>query len=196
MIRHLQGDCRQVLRSLPDRSVHCCITSPPYWGLRDYATARWEDGDAGCDHAASSDRPGRDRCGRCGAVRLDEQIGLEPTPERYVASLVEVFREVRRVLRDDGTLWLNLGDSYAGSWGNQGRKATRGTQRPAHGPMIQRFEGYGDLHEATHTGSWVGDHPVLKPKDLVGIPWRVAFALQEDGWYLRSDVVWHNHQAS
>ncbi len=99
-----------------------------------------------------------------------------------------IFREVRRVLRADGTLWLNLGDSYAGSWRNQGRKAARGTQRPIHGPMIQNFAAY--PKDETKTGSWVDQHPVLKSKDLIGIPWRVAFALQEDGWYLRSDIIW------
>ena len=154
----LLGSCLTLLPTLPDRSVHACVTSPPYWGLRDYGA------------------PG--------------QLGLEPTPEEYVANLVAVFREVRRVLREDGTVWLVLGDSYAGSWGNQGRRPGRGTQRPVSGPTTQRFGGYGTLHTRTRTGSWVGDHPVLKPKDLVGVPWRVAFALQADGWYLRSDVVW------
>ena len=120
-MRHtiLHADVMDGLRSLPDRSVHCIITSPPYWGLRDYG--------------------------------VEGQIGLEPTPEEYVQRIVAVFREARRVLRDDGTTWLNLGDCYARS-------------RSAWG---------------------------LKAKDLVGIPWRVAFALQEDGWYLRSDIIWH-----
>jgi len=117
--RLIPGDCIAGLRTLPDASVHCCVTSPPYWGLRDYGH--------------------------------DGQIGLEKTPDAYVARMVEVFREVRRVLRDDGTLWLNLGDSYAGS---------------------------------TMTAN-------LKQKDLVGVPWRVAFALQADGWWLRQDIIWH-----
>lgn len=155
----LLGSCLAILPTLPERSVHACITSPPYWGLRDYGA------------------PG--------------QLGLEPTPEEYVAALVAVFREVRRVLRDDGTLWLNLGDSYTGSWGNQGRKPGRGTQRPICRPMLQRFDGYGNLDNRRCTGSWVNEHPELKPKDLVGIPWAVAFALRADGWYLRSDIVWH-----
>jgi len=180
--RIIPGDCVESLRTLPDASVHCCVTSPPYWGLRDYGH--------------------------------DGQIGLESTPEAYVARMVEVFREVRRVLRDDGTLWLNLGDSYAGSWGNQGRKETRGTQRPINGPMMQRLKAQpvreieccldedctcpavdenGGIYpdKKTRTGSWVNDHPTLKPKDLVGIPWRVAFALQADGWWLRQDIIWH-----
>ncbi|MFA6235528.1 MAG: site-specific DNA-methyltransferase [Bacteroidota bacterium] len=121
------------------------------------------------------------------------QIGLEKTPEDYIQELVSVFREMKRVLRDDGTFWLNLGDSYAGSWGNQGRKEERGTQRAINGPIIQNLQPYPDA--GSHTGSWVKDHPTLKPKDLVGIPWRVAFALQEDGWWLRNAIVWHKMNA-
>lgn len=152
--RLLTGDCLTVLRGLPDGIVRCCVTSPPYWGLRDYG------------HAG--------------------QLGLEATPDAYVASMVAVFREVRRVLADDGTLWLNLGDSYAGSWGNQGRKDERGSQRPINGPMIQSLVGQYPQKES-NTGA-VPDG--FKPKDLIGIPWRVAFALQADGWYLRSDIIW------
>jgi DNA modification methylase len=138
----LIGDVRQKLKEIPDQSVHCCVTSPPYWGLRDYGE--------------------------------DKQIGMEDTPEQFVANMVEVFREVWRVLRNDGTLWLNLGDSYAGS---------------GKGPA-------GNLG-ATHNERWLEHkHSAvvpngLKPKDLVGIPWRVAFALQAEGWYLRQDIIWH-----
>jgi len=154
-IQLLVGDCRDVLKTLPYASVQCCVTSPPYFGLRDYG--------------------------------VDGQIGLESTVEAYVAELVAVFREVRRVLRDDGTLWLVLGDSYAGSWGNQGRKNGRGTQREINGPMLQNFDSvYPDKQHNTGTIRDVG----LKPKDLIGVPWRVAFALQNDGWYLRSDIIW------
>jgi DNA modification methylase len=219
------GDARDCLRELPDASVHCVVTSPPYWGLRDYGTATWDGGDPDCKHSVggqvqdskwegaitTGQRPGVDasRCRKCGAVRNDRQLGLEPTPEEYVANMVAVFREVRRVLRDDGTLWLNLGDSYAGSWGNQGRREGRGNQRPINGPMLQNVGSaihaiecdmgvdcscgarvVGVYPNVTHTGSWVKDHDTLKPKDLVGIPWRVAFALQADGWYLRSDIIW------
>ena len=139
----LVGDVRERLRDLPDESVHVCVTSPPYWGLRDYGTASWEGGDEGCDHvhkdaviaarkstlgpkrdglgpdnqAHAADTPYRDICGKCGARRIDAQLGLEATPELYVQAMVEVFREVRRVLRRDGTLWLNLGDSYASQGG-------------------------------------------------------------------------------
>lgn len=129
-----QGDCLDVLRRLPDESVHCCVTSPPYFGLRDYGTAEWQGGDAECDHkhpdqirgenptAMSGQGNGgsgrvvyRDVCGKCGAVRVDSQIGLEETPQAFVAKMVEVFEEVRRVLKPDGVLFLNLGDSYFGS---------------------------------------------------------------------------------
>ncbi len=137
------GDCLESLRAMPDRSVNCCVTSPPYWGLRDYG--------------------------------VSGQLGLEPTPEAYVAKMVEVFREVRRVLRDDGTLWLNLGDSYN----------TSGT-RQGNGLGGMHGDGEGTSHRAGYRGAFVG----LKQKDLVGIPWRVAFALQADGWWLRQDIIW------
>lgn len=142
----LLGDCLQLLQKIPSSSVNCCVTSPPYFGLRDY----------GCDG----------------------QIGLEQTPDEYVSKLVEVFREVKRVLRDDGTLWLNLGDSYAnaGASGPQGKTGDR---------VSRTFT-------AANLGSGRNGLPSgLKPKDLIGIPWRVAFALQQDGWYLRQDIIWH-----
>jgi len=141
-------DCLEGLKQLPDNSINCCVTSPPYWGLRDYG--------------------------------VDGQLGLEFTPDEYVTKMVDVFREVRRVLRDDGTLWLNLGDSYA-SRGGIGKKGTRGMQgySAAGGGFIKP--------SAINNG--------LKPKDLVGIPWRVAFALQADGWYLRQDIIWHKPNA-
>ena len=140
-VRILHGDCLDVMRTMGDQSVHCCVTSPPYFGLRDYGH--------------------------------DGQIGLEPTPDEYVAKMVAVFREVRRVLRDDGTLWLNLGDSYAASRSYQ----VSDNKNPSVGPSRNRAR---------------SSQPVgLKPKDLIGIPWRVAFALQADGWYLRQDIIWH-----
>lgn len=133
----MQGDCIESMRLIPDKSVQCCVTSPPYWGLRDYG--------------------------------VDGQIGLEPSPDEYVARMVEVFREVRRCLRDDGTLWLNLGDSYA---------ANRGYQVPDSKHV--------DVGNAMASSVPAG----LKPKDLCMIPWRVALALQADGWWLRSVIVW------
>ena len=136
----LTGCCLSILSTLPSGSVNTCITSPPYWGLRDY-----------------------------GALG---QLGLEQTPAEYVQQMAAVFREVRRVLRDDGTLWLNLGDSYAGyAGGNQGKNG-------------QRSDRTFTARVADKLGAG------LKPKDLVGIPWRVAFALQDDGWFLRSDIIW------
>ncbi len=147
-VRILIGDCRERLRELPDASVNCCVTSPPYFGLRDY----------GCEG----------------------QMGLEPTPDEFVAGMVEVFREVRRVLRDDGTLWLNIGDSFAGSWGSQGHRET--PAKPSRSSIANHPKG------ASYTGTIRQDG--LKPKDLIGIPWMLAFALRADGWFLRSDIVW------
>lgn len=140
----IQGDCIEGMRNLSDKSVNCCVTSPPYFGLRDYGH--------------------------------EGQIGLEETPEQFVEKLVEVFREVKRVLKDDGTLWLNLGDSYARTGGDSsqsGRHWDGRDKNPTNGS--NRF--------AKDLG--------LKAKDLVGIPWMVAFALRSDGWYLRQDIIWH-----
>lgn len=196
MIEILQGDSREVLAGLPAQSVHTCVTSPPYFGLRDYGTGQWEGGDPDCTHAPSGLSPDKKNRGAaapngkssmrdaailrghcpCGAVRADHQIGLEETPDAYVQRLVEVFREVRRVLRDDGTLWLNLGDSYAANRSYQ-VPSTKGG--PKHGPG----QAAGGKASVVPEG--------LKPKDLIGIPWRVAFALQADGWYLRQDIIWH-----
>ena len=144
--RIIEGDCIEGMRRLEGQSVNCVVTSPPYFGLRDYGH--------------------------------DGQIGLEASPDAYVAKLVTVFREVRRVLRDDGTVWLNLGDSYAsstkGSGGKNGNLNTpSGNNEPAYFSHPRKF-----------------NHDV-KDKDLLGIPWRVAFALQADGWYLRQDIIWH-----
>jgi DNA modification methylase len=191
--RIICGDALTELRKLPSESVHCCVTSPPYWGLRDYGTAQWEGGDAACDHTlarrnhpdakqatqAGSSRDsfaGITECRRCGASRVDQQIGLEPTPELYVARLVEVFAEVRRVLRNEGILWLNVGDSYNAHPG----------QRTIHDKA-----GYKQTTNRGSTEAASRSTQNLKPKDLVGVPWRVAFALQADGWWLRSDIIWH-----
>ena len=143
--RVIIGDCIEGMRSLPDQSVHTCVTSPPYFGLRDYG--------------------------------MDGQIGLEATPDAFVARLVDVFREVRRVLRDDGTLWLNLGDTYAGYHGNK---------NASYEDAPSNKGGYFENQRKT-----LVNHNGIKNKDLIGIPWRVAFALQADGWYLRQDIIWH-----
>ena len=155
------GDCREVMADMPAESIHCVVTSPPYWGLRDYGVAG--------------------------------QLGLEPTPEEYVANLVAVFREVRRVLRADGTVWLNIGDSYAGSGPSGAAYQSETTKRRADGDGTDGvFRVSKRLAERglTYAEKKPVPPPGLKPKDLVGIPWRVAFALQADGWYLRSDIVW------
>ena len=140
MIKILQGNCLDKLKELPDQSINTCITSPPYWGLRDYDE--------------------------------DKQLGMEDTPEEFVENLVQVFREVKRVLRDDGTVWLNLGDSYS-----SGGRTTTTNQ------SLRGDKDYGVTRPKPSKG--------IKPKDLIGIPWRVAFALQQDGWYLRQDIIWH-----
>ena len=192
------GDCRDILKTLPDGAVQCCVTSPPYWGLRDYGTAKWDGGDPGCDHhrprlggngatspingggSARDESVGlqqyRDLCAKCGAQRIDAQIGLESTPQEYVEKLVTVFREVRRVLKNDGVLFLNLGDSYAsGPAGNFAQDMTK----PGDGGVYRENKPQMDYKRAG-----------LKSKDMVGIPWMVAFALRADGWYLRQDIIW------
>ena len=136
----IQGDVREMLKTVESASVQTCVTSPPYFGLRDYG--------------------------------VDGQIGLEQTPDAFVSELVEVFRDVRRVLKGDGTLWLNLGDSYAGNCLQASNNGRAGFGNPRERLMNRKGEG-------------------LKSKDLIGIPWRVAFALQADGWYLRQDIIWH-----
>ncbi len=184
---------------LADSSVQCVITSPPYYGLRDYGTVQWQGGNPDCEHKRDSFAPQehigsngkkgrnntnwdhrneahyRDQCGKCGAKRIDNQLGLEPTPDEFVANMVAVFREVRRVLRDDGVCFMNLGDSYNGYYANQ--YATGLSARNQHARQVVE----------SGAGLRCGG---LKPKDLVGIPWRVALALQADGWYLRSDIIW------
>jgi DNA modification methylase len=149
----LLGDAAEHLRALPDESADCCITSPPYYGLRDYKTAG--------------------------------QIGLEKSPEEYIGNLVSVFREVKRVLKDDGTLWVNIGDSYAGS----GKGATNNGESEWNKTAKNLKECTG-INAPKKTG-W-GE---CKPKDLVGIPWMLAFALRADGWYLRQDIIWEKGNA-
>lgn len=192
----LQGDSLTHLRNMPSKSVHCCVTSPPYYGLRDYGTAKWQGGDEYCDHkipdytlGGGSNKGHKGSftanygaiCGKCGAERVDNQIGLETDPDAYVTRLVEVFREVRRVLRDDGTLWINLGDSYAAQGGKQVTQTANANRK-----------GGSDTQNAGQSRKAPDG---LKPKDLIGIPWRVAFALQADGWYLRSDIIWQKPNA-
>jgi site-specific DNA-methyltransferase (cytosine-N4-specific) len=171
----IQGDARKI--PLADESIHCCVTSPPYWGLRDYGVAG--------------------------------QLGLEKTPEEYIAVMVDVFREVWRVLRDDGTLWLNMGDSYATQGGENTTPQTgpafvnklrgkevicRSKRIPRIGKSQNKGNGSSDLPDAPHRSRWGGgNNPaagLLKPKDLIGTPWTLALAMRADGWYLRCDIIW------
>lgn len=191
----LQGDAFEVLKKLPDCTVDCCVTSPPYYGLRDYGTAVWQGGNPACDHIANpkatkkfgnaefnKSRPSREQtitagyykqiCPKCGAVRVDKQIGLEETPEQYIERLVAVFHEVKRVLKNEGTLWVNIGDTYNGN-----KKGN--TETVKHSAIA----GKQDFEKKLWTGA--------KNKDLIGIPWMLAFALRADGWYLRQDIIWH-----
>lgn len=246
-VRILVGDCRELLRGLADGLAHTVVTSPPYWGLRDYGIAPsiW-GGEQACDHkwgdpqrtAWANSVPGPSNtgkngheyrnetkwtgpfCERCGAWR--GVFGLEPDWRMYVAHAVEIFREVHRVLRDDGTLWLNLGDCYATGaglvgehpgGGERGAKWAGRGENPRGATSIAGYRGDRKLGQnGKHEYSWSGGsntvdpkskagigpmtqpnrmpQPGLKPKDLAGIPWRVAFALQEDGWWLRQDIVW------
>jgi DNA modification methylase len=156
-VRILHGDCRQVLPSLADESVHCIVTSPPYWGLRSYLPA---------GHALKA-----------------LEIGSEPTVEAWVATMVAVMRECRRVLRKDGTLWLNLGDSYAGDRGAAWGPSAASAQARAMVDSRRRDDERIPRNDCRMPG--------LKPKDLVGQPWRVAFALQADGWWLRQEIIWN-----
>lgn len=204
-VKLYHGNCIDVLKKMSGNSVQCCVTSPPYWGLRDYGTAEWEGGDENCDHKCpyiansgggkslneryhGTNREGKalekqqlarnfykSVCGKCGAIRIDEQIGSERTVDEYVAKMVQVFREVKRVLSHDGTLWLNLGDTY-GSSNNRNAIASRtlgGTSRKPNNAKLSERE------------------IELANGNLVGVPWRVAFALQQDGWVLRQDIIWH-----
>jgi len=188
------GDVKKVMKKLPSDSVDCIVTSPPYWGLRDYGTGKWIGGnDPECKHvknqAFSSKttiqknqkkvNEGRElyynhKCPKCGAIKEDLQIGAEKTPQEFVETMVKLFRDAKRVLKPTGTFWLNLGDTYMGGGRGSGGKNT--LQKGNHGactmpPPTIKIEG-------------------LPPKNLVGIPWRVALALQDDGWILRQEIIW------
>lgn len=237
--RYYVGDCRELLRQLPDESVDCVVTSPPYWALRDYGLppTTW-GGSRLCEHswgapgtmhkggphghgvlldggrgvlaaqAATKDINTGTTCAACGAWR--GQLGLEPTPALFVEHMVEVFREALRVLKPDGTCWLNIGDTYASNAGGYNAGSSRGaTSWPSIWSKTMSAVLKGPRrNRTTRDGSHAGKHtamatsgpmeqpnptalPGLKPKDMVGIPWRVAFALQADGWWLRADVIWH-----
>lgn len=189
-VQIINADAREGLTSLAEGFVQCVVTSPPYWGLRDYGLDGWEGGNEDCDHAygrftrggltsKQASNPGSNgdeaRSCRCGAIRVSRGIGLEESPEAWVGQLVDVFRKVRRVLCDDGTVWVNVGDAYSARLRQSGD------------------EHAGDLSKSTRGVITQGARPLcggLKEKDLIGLPWRLAFALQADGWYLRSDIIW------
>jgi DNA modification methylase len=185
-------DALKLAQEMPDNSVNCVITSPPYWGLRDYGTADWEGGDPKCDHAPRRDYADDDLqsrnggssrtkivggdCPKCGAKRKDQQMGIEPTLQEFIAAQVVLFREIRRILRPDGVCFINMGDSYASSVNGRSAKGTKeagGDNRTFHDKPF----------------STVGNG--LKPKDLCGQPHRLVFALQDDGWYWRDEIIWH-----
>lgn len=196
------GNAIDIIRTFPDESVDCVVTSPPYYGLRDYGTGHWEGGDPNCDHEAARRKTRFDYkldekqasskgtdvksyekvCPICGAVRVDEQIGLEETPEEYIDRLVELFREIKRCLKKEGTIWVNIGDSYwGGGWRNaefneHSGEIQKGSKGTYCGKSMPNLKGYVNGY---------------KPKDLIGIPWMLAFALRADGWYLRQDIIWH-----
>ncbi len=193
------GDCRETMRKWKKQGIKAqtCVTSPPYYGLRDYGTAKWDGGDADCEHSISMPTKWNDpkrgsvlrpetahrggsstNCHKCGATRVDAQLGLEETPDEYIKAMVEVFRCVWDVLEDNGTLWVNIGDSYCNS--NGFARASPEYQREGRNNMPANDRKLDKLHE---TG--------LKTKDLIGIPWMLAFALRADGWYLRQDIIWH-----
>jgi len=200
------GDNIEVLKTFEDESIDCCVTSPPYYGLRDYGTGKWVGGDPNCPHQTGtySDKTAvgthkkfmemnapqvgnshmmKRVCTRCGAVREDLQVGLEETPEEYIERLVNIFREVKRVLKPAGTLWVNIGDTYNAV----------GRGRNADGTMSFSEKAQ---KQSTNVGSYDGEYnkkivSTCKAKDLIGIPWMLAFALRADGWYLRQDIIWH-----
>lgn len=193
------GNNLDTLKTFPDNSINCCVTSPPYYGLRDYGTGHWEGGDPNCNHKVSDNPFGNDVmtgthkkmkelgmdagnghimkrvCTKCGATRIDDQVGLEDTPEDYIQRLVDIFSEIHRCMTDDGTLWINIGDTYnSSSAGNKG------------GSDLQRNNvGSQDIDHTKHLVT------SCKPKDMIGIPWMLAFALRNSGWYLRQDIIWH-----
>jgi len=193
------GDCREIMRKWASEGIKAqtCVTSPPYYGLRDYGTGKWTGGDENCSHKRDSkysdktitghankdltvgDAIYKSVCHKCGAVREDKQLGLEETPEEYIKSMVEVFRCVWNVLADDGTLWVNIGDSYYNYRPGKGQSLVKQTVANNDQDLPQNCARRGNKLDG------------LKEKDLIGIPWMLAFALRADGWYLRQDIIWH-----
>ena len=159
------GDCLDLMRELPSACIQCIVTSPPYWALRDYdlLPTKWPDGWVGC-------------------------LGLEPSPDLFINHIIQIFREIKRILRDDGTLWLNMGDCYTASKPRLTEALNAGGKRNSNKPSFKRDRRPREDDPAKSV-------PNLPPKNLVGMPWRVALALQADGWYLRRDIIWHKPNA-
>lgn len=196
-IKILIGAANKTLKDIEDNSVDCCVTSPPYFALRDYMDAGWEGGDEGCDHVKDPTKtkkfgneefneghPSReetktkgyyfdDICEKCGATRNNEQIGTEETPEQYIENLVSVFREIKRILKPEGVCFINIGDTYCGTGS---KKDTKDPKYPE-----------GRNGQAVAKNNKIQG---IKSKDLIGIPWMLAFALRDDGWYLRQEIIW------
>ena len=189
-IKFMQGDVRDKIKELDNHSIDCVVTSPPYWGLRDYGTATWKGGDPNCDHQTKrsrgddikqgdkqgtnlGSRPNIQTLCKCGAKRIDAQLGLEPTYQEHIKNIVNIFQLLKPKLKDSATIWLNYGDSYAATVNGTKAKDIKNDDR-----------GFVDKPFSTIQG-------VLKPKDLVMIPNRIAIALQEDGWWIRSEIIWH-----
>ena len=195
MISFLQGDVFDNIKKLDDNSIDCVVTSPPYWGLRDYGTASYEGGDPNCKHTITDgivdnknnkliERPDRasdkKNCVKCGAKRIDRQLGLEPTYQEHIQNIVELFRAMKPKLKDSATVWLNYGDSYAATV-----NGTKVKDMKKNGYGIKGDDrAFVDKPFSTIQGS-------LKPKDMVMIPNRIAIALQDDGWWIRSEIIWH-----
>jgi DNA modification methylase len=191
------GDNRETMKKWAEKGikVQMCVTSPPYYGLRDYGTGSWVGGDENCDHVERVNQQGGDLamnrdpapqtfqykniCGKCGATREDKQLGQEETPEEFVNNMVDVFRHVRDILADDGVIWVNMGDSYYNYRPGKGQRQSKQTI------ASQKFS---EVEESAKRGRVLDGY---KEKDLMGIPWMLAFALRADGWYLRQDVIWN-----
>ena len=204
MIEILQGNCLDKIKDLEDNSIDCVVSSPPYFGLRDYGTAKWEGGDVNCSHSYGRNTRGGlsdfqkknkggfgdeaiktdENCKLCGAKRIDEQFGLEKTYQDYIANTVKVFETFKPKLKDTATIWWNVGDSYSSG----SRKTT--TLQSVRKPKSQEIEN----SKQKYLDGLIVRPPVqegIKEKDLMMIPNRVAIALQDAGWYIRSEIIWH-----
>jgi DNA modification methylase len=206
MIKFLQGSCIDKIKELDDNTIDCVVTSPPYWGLRDYGTAKWQGGDPNCSHSYGRNTRGGltqfqknnkgsfgdeaiksgECCKLCGAKRIDKQLGLEPTYQEHIQNIVELFRAIKPKLKDSATVWLNYGDSYASTVNGTKVKDQVKNKVQFSGKYLIKGDDrtFRDKPFSTIQGS-------LKPKDLVMIPNRIAIALQDDGWWIRSEIIWH-----